>query len=106
MLNALDSLHAIAQVLIGFRILDDDLSLSVDRQDQRITGFLEAFEEFRSISLKGTERPNVVGNVQQGLTNSASNSMIPRRTVSVNRQAATTHGLLRRNVRTRAVRTS
>jgi hypothetical protein len=52
MLNALDSLHAIAQVLIGFRNPDDDLSLSVDRQDQRITGFLEAFEEFRTISLK------------------------------------------------------
>jgi hypothetical protein len=62
-LNALNGLYALQKLLVGFRILDDDLGFPVDRQDQRIAGFLEAVEELRRISFEVTERSNVVGNV-------------------------------------------
>ena len=72
-LNALDSLHAIKQVLIGFRILDDELSLSVDRQDWWVTGFLEAFEEFRSTNFDDST-PQRFGQPTGGYSRTASPS--------------------------------
>jgi len=41
-LDALNGLYAFQKLLVGFRILDDDLRFPVDRQDQRVAGFLEA----------------------------------------------------------------
>ena len=46
-LKALDGLDAIEKLLIGFGILNDDFSPSVDRQHQRVAGFLETIEELR-----------------------------------------------------------
>ena len=54
-LDALNGLDAFQQLLVGFRILDDDLRFSVDRQDQRVAGLLEAVEELRRISFEVTE---------------------------------------------------
>jgi hypothetical protein len=54
-LSAFDRLHAIEKLLVGFRILDDDLRFAVDCQHQRIAGLLEAFEEFRRVALEVTE---------------------------------------------------
>src|SRR5882672_4726519 len=41
-LDALNGLHALQKFLVGLRILDDDLGFPIDRQDQRVAGFLEA----------------------------------------------------------------
>jgi hypothetical protein len=62
-LDALNGLYAFQKLLVGFRILDDDLRFPVDRQDQRVAGFLEAVEELRRISFEVAEGSNVVGNV-------------------------------------------
>jgi hypothetical protein len=62
-LNALNGLYALQKLLVGFRILHDDLGFPVDRQDQRVAGFLETVEEFRRISFEVAEGSNVVGNV-------------------------------------------
>jgi hypothetical protein len=86
-LDALDGLDALQKLLVGFRILDDDLGSPVDRQDQRVAGFLEAVEELRRVSLEVTEGPNIVGNVQHGvLTKFASNLMIASCDDSVNQR--------------------
>src|SRR5437867_2489561 len=63
-LNAFDGLYTLEQFLIGFSILDDDFGLPVNRQDQRIAGLLEAFEQLRRVALEVAEGSNVVGNVQ------------------------------------------
>jgi hypothetical protein len=77
-LNALDRLHAIEKLLVGFGILNNDFSFAVDSQDQGVTGLPEAVEELRRISFEVTEGSYVVGNVQHGvLTKFASNLMIP-----------------------------
>jgi len=62
-LKALDGLHAIEKLLVGFCILDNDLGSPVDSQDQWVASFLETVEELRRISFEVTERSNVVGNV-------------------------------------------
>jgi len=61
LLNALDRFDSIEERLVSCRILDDQLSLAVDRQDQRVPGLSEAFEQIDGIALELTERPNVVG---------------------------------------------
>src|SRR5947209_1331125 len=66
LLKVLDRLDAIQKLLIGFGVLNNDFGPSVDRQDQRVAGFLETVEEFRRISFEVAERSNVVGNVQHG----------------------------------------
>ena len=43
-LQRLHRLDPIEQVLVGFRILNDDLRAPVDRQDERMSGALEAIE--------------------------------------------------------------
>src|SRR6202035_1002811 len=65
-LNSLNGRYALQKLLVGFCILHDDLGFSVDRQDQRVAGSLEAVEEFRGIALKIADGSNVVGNVQHG----------------------------------------
>jgi hypothetical protein len=62
-MNALNRLDAFEKLLVGLRVLDDDLGLPVNRQDQWITGLLEAIEELRGVALEIAEGSNVVGNV-------------------------------------------
>ena len=58
-LDALNGLYAFQKLLVGFRILDDDLRFSVDRQDQRVAGLLEAIEELRGVALEIAEAGSI-----------------------------------------------
>jgi hypothetical protein len=55
-LNALDGLHALQELLVGLGVLDDDLGLTVSRENQRVAGLLEAFEQFRRVALEVARR--------------------------------------------------
>lgn len=54
-LNALDGLHVIEKLLVGFRILNNDLSVAVDCQDQWVVCLPEAVEELRRVSFEVAE---------------------------------------------------
>jgi len=45
-LDSFDGLDPFEKLLVGFRVLDDDFGLPVNRQDQRITGLLDPVEKF------------------------------------------------------------
>src|SRR5881628_1147323 len=51
-LNSLDGLHSFAELVVRFCVLDDDFGLPVNRQDQGMTGLLEALEELRDVALE------------------------------------------------------
>jgi hypothetical protein len=55
-------------LLVGLRILNNDLSFAVDSQDQWVAGLPEAVEELRRVSFEVAEGSYVVGDVQQGFS--------------------------------------
>jgi len=85
-LKALDGFDATQKLLVGFRVLHDELCPSVDREDQRIAGLPETVEQIYCVSLEVAERSDVVCQIEheRNLIKFASNLMIPRQRLTVN----------------------
>lgn len=67
-LNALDGLHALERLLVGFSVLDDNFGLTVDRQTKGLPVFLRRSTSSEVLRLKSLRDRMSLAMFQHGVS--------------------------------------